>query len=383
MAKVAVLTHPSLGWRRLDALPAWLTASREQLLVGGLMVVGLLAQGWNMFHSPALYRFGDEGIYAAQAWAVLREHKLSPYTYFYDHAPAGWILFALWMALTGGPFTFGSTSDSGRLFALLLHVAMVPLLYRLARKLGADPGPAAAGVLLFSLSPLAIFYQRLLLLDNIMLFWLLLSLDLLLDGWGRLSRVVLSGLTYGLACLTKETAIFLLPAMLFIAIRQRRQHQGHFGLAGWILPVGLTISWYPLFAALKGELLPAGEAFTFFLFNSSLGASSGAHVSLTDALRWQATRSGGGLLSLDNQFWQLARGSWLPADGVLVLGGAGAILANLARGWRDPRALAAGLLGLCPLLYLGRGGVVFDYYILFAIPFACLNLALVLQALAR
>ena len=136
----------------------------------------------------------DEGIYAAQAWAVLRLGRLAPYTYFYDHAPAGWILIAAWMGLTGGPHAFGS-ADRQRPGA---DAAAAPG----DGPPALPPGPQAGlrrprrpcwRSCLFSLSPLAIFYQRLLLLDNIMLFWVLLSLDLLLDGWGRLCRIVLSG----------------------------------------------------------------------------------------------------------------------------------------------------------------------------------------------
>ena len=47
----------------------------------------------------------------------MREGRLAPYTYFYDHAPAGWILLAAWMALSGGPHAFGSTIDSGRVLS--------------------------------------------------------------------------------------------------------------------------------------------------------------------------------------------------------------------------------------------------------------------------
>src|SRR5205814_199067 len=114
-----------------------------------------------------------------------------------------------------------------------------------ARKLGCGAGAAAVAVALFSLSPLAIFYQRFVLLDSIMLFWTLLSLDLLLDGWGRLSRVVLSGICFGIAVLSKETAIFLLPVMVYIAVQQRHQHQGRFAVGAWVLPALVVMSWYP------------------------------------------------------------------------------------------------------------------------------------------
>src|SRR5882724_8889922 len=120
-----------------------------------------------------------------------------------------------------------------------------------------------------------------------MLFWILLSLDLLLNGWGSLSRIVLSGVCFGLALLSKETAVFLLPAVLFITIQDRRHHQGRFAVFGWLVPMLMVVSWYPLYALLKGELLPAADA---------------THVSLLGSLAWQAARDGGGLLNSDNQF---------------------------------------------------------------------------------
>jgi endo-1,4-beta-D-glucanase Y/4-amino-4-deoxy-L-arabinose transferase-like glycosyltransferase len=370
-----------LGYR----VRAWAAvAGVETLLVVGLIVISILAHSFNMFHYPSLDRLDDEGIYMSQAWSVLRQGQLSPYTYWYDHAPAGWILIAGWMGITGGPTAFGTAIDSGRVLMLLLHVAMVPLLYFLARKLGASIPFAAVAVFLFSVSPLAITYQRLVLLDNIMMFFILVSLNLLLDGWGRLSRVILSGVAFGIAILVKETAIFLFPVMLYLAAQQRFQHQGRFPLLGWLLPMAMVFSWYPLYALIKGELLPAGAAIGFLLFPNEIASTvfaAGDQVSLTEALKWQATRSGGGLFDLESMFWHLTRTNWLPLDPFLVAAGAFATLANLVRGIRNRSALAAGLLGLMPLIYLARGGIVFDFYILFAIPFFALNLALLLTAI--
>jgi endo-1,4-beta-D-glucanase Y len=359
------------------ALPR-LALAPEPALVIGLVVVGLAAHGVNMFQYPALNRFDDEGVYLSQAWSVIREHQLSPYAYFYDHAPAGWLLLAGWMLLTGGPHAFGLAVDSGRTFMLLLHLAMVVFLFRLARKLGCPPWAAALATLLFSLSPLAVYYQRPVLLDSIMLFWALASLDLLLDDWGRLSRVALSGACFGLAVLSKENAVFLLPAMIFLAVQQRQQHHGHFAVVGWLLPMLMAASLYPVFALLRGELLPAGQSLRFFIFN----VDTGPGLSLVDALRWQAARGGGGVFNLGNQFWTLLRTDWLVKDPVLFAGGAAATIVNLVRGFRGRAALGAGLLGVFPLLYLARGGVVFDFYVLFAIPFLCLNIGILLAALA-
>jgi endo-1,4-beta-D-glucanase Y len=339
-----------------------------------LVAVALISHGLNMFQFPSFTSIDDEGIYASQAWAILREGQLSPYTYVYDHVPGGWILVAAWMALTGGPHAFGGAIDSGRVLMLLVHVASVVLLYRVARKLGCGTPAAAIGALLFTISPLALEYQRRLLLDNLMLFWCLLSLDLLLDGWGRLSRVTLSGICFGIALLTKETAIFLLVPMVFIAWQQRWVHQARFAVFGWFVPMAVVVSWYPLFAALKGELLPTGGAAQFS--TSGYGATG---VSLFDSLFWQVGRDGGGLFNFDNQFWTLVKTNWLLKDPVLVVGGVVATLVNLVRGCRarsvgERRAVATALLGVLPLLYLARGGIVFDFYILAAIPFLCLNL---------
>ncbi|CAN5139210.1 hypothetical protein BH23CHL1_BH23CHL1_07260 [soil metagenome] len=353
----------------------------EWPLVALLMVIGLIAHGLNMFNYPAITISDDEGIYAAQAWAVLRNQEIAPYTYFYDHAPGGWILIAGWNWVTGGPHAFGTAIESGRVLMLLMHVAMVPLLYHLSRKLGAGAPAASIAAVLFSISPLAVFYQRMLLLDSIMIFWLLLSLDLILDGWGRLSRVVLSGVCFGLALLAKESAIFLLPALLYIVIHERRRHQGGFAIGGWVLPVLVVVSWYPFYALLKGELLPGTDANLQFITDPSGNNVSG--VSLLGTLLWQVGRDGGGIFNLNNQFWTLLRNDWLQRDALLLLGGFSASVVNLFRGFSDRRAFAAGLLGILPFVYLGRGGVVLSHYVLMAIPFMCLNIAVLFSGIQK
>src|SRR5262245_16414478 len=356
--------------------PAVTAVAGEWILILALMAVGLIAHGFNMFNFPSFTYNGDEGIYSGQALAVLRNSKLSPYTYFYDHAPAGWILMAAWMALSGGPHAFGSVIDSGRVLMLLLHLAMIHRLYRVAREFGCGPAPAALATLLFSLSPLAIFYQRSITLDSLMLFWVLISLDLLLDGQGRLSRVALSGACFGLALVTKETAIFLLPAMLLLAFQERRQHHGRFAVIGWAIPMGMVTSWYLLYATLKGELLPPA-------LSASLFGDTRPHVSLIQTLIWQMQRGGGGMFNLQNQFWYFVREDWLYRDTLLMLGGVVATVLNLLRGLRNRLMLTIALLGLLPLYYLGRGGLVFNFYILFAIPFFCLNIAVLLAPLCK
>ena len=119
--------------------------------------------------------------------------------------------------------------------------------------------------------------------------------------------------------------------------------------------MAMVASWYPLYAALKGELLPAGQSLVFV----HPRRRTAAHVSLIETLLWQATRGGGGMFNLDNQFWRL-RAQRVAAARCRCCwsGGTVAVAINLLRGLRDRRALAAGLLGVLPLYYLARGGVV-------------------------
>jgi hypothetical protein len=161
----------------------------ETWLLGASLAVAALAHAVNMGAYPAFSMADDEGIYVGQALAVLNGQGLAPYTYTYDHAPGGWLQLALWYLGTGGPGTFGTPIDGGRALMLLVHLGSAFLLFRVARRLGARPIAAAVAVLLFSLSPLAVFFQRMVLLDNLMVFWLLAALALLLRSTGRAATI--------------------------------------------------------------------------------------------------------------------------------------------------------------------------------------------------
>src|SRR5260370_37781053 len=92
----------------------------DSLLLVISLIAGAVTHGYNLFHYP-LY-VTDEGIYIQQAWSVLREARLSPYTYFYDHAPAGWLVIAGWVAILPSHFqTFGSALDTRPALLLLVH----------------------------------------------------------------------------------------------------------------------------------------------------------------------------------------------------------------------------------------------------------------------
>jgi len=130
----AVLDRPAVAAEPVDGpVEKAPTGRLERLAFVLLLVAVALAHGVNMFGYP--HYESDEGTYTAQAQAFVEHGKLAPYTYWYDHAPAGWMLLGLWAKLTGGFFTFGFSVNSGRVLMLLLHLGSSIILYYAIRKI--------------------------------------------------------------------------------------------------------------------------------------------------------------------------------------------------------------------------------------------------------
>lgn len=332
----------------------------ESWLLFFVLVISLIAHGINMFQYPA-YR-EDEGTYMSQAWSFSTRGKLSPYTYWYDHAPLGWILIALWNNLSGGFFTFGLTVNSGRVLMLILHLLSTFLLFKIAQKLSSGKTVAFIASLLFSLSPLAIFFQRLVLLDNIMVFWLLFSLFFLTKDL-NLRSFLLSSLGFSFAVLTKETAIVFFPVLVMAVFLNAHKNNKSFAVTLWLTVAFLIISLYPLFALIKGEFFPK---------NSLLGGTQ-PHVSLLETLKWQAEREGEGNFLNPQSSVRKTLDEWLKYDPLIIFLGTLSVFTNLSF-FRKKEAKLTALLGLSFLLFLLRGGKVLDWYIIPLIPFFCLNI---------
>jgi 4-amino-4-deoxy-L-arabinose transferase-like glycosyltransferase len=343
------------------------------------VLIAVASHAINMLNYP-LY-LGDEGIYLEQAWSVLRQGQLAPYTYFYDHAPAGWLMIALWeFLLPTHFFTLGMAINSARVLMLLLDAASVALLYRVALRMTNSHLGAVASALVFTLSPLDIYYQRMVLLDNVMVFWLLLTLDLLLTPSRRLMTVIASGFAFGMAVLCKENALFFAPVVGYLLYqRVRDSYRTRFSIVGWTLCAIMLISLYPVYALLKGEFFPA----TSSLIGNGAPA---AHVSLVSTTLWQAGRHGGSILDPNSQFWQYFWGKWWNKDPLIIIIGVGATVVNFLIGWRDRErrlyAYVASLLSAFFTVYLVRGSIMIDFYVVPVLPFFSLNVGMVLARLA-
>lgn len=330
-----------------------------------LVAAGFL-HGWNMFHFP--YYESDEGTYVSQAWSVVKEGKLAPYTYWYDHPPMGWNLIALWTQLFGGNFfVFGTAIDMGRAFMLVIHLISTALIFYIVQRIVKNPGYAFLAGLLFSISPLVIYFQRRVLLDNILIMWILASIALLFAEKLKLRHYIWSGIFFALAVLTKVTAVMFGPAILLFVLTHRCEVAKIFRTTLWLTVSIMVTSLYVLYAILRGEFLPQGIG------------SNMEHVSLITSFFFQMGRSS------NVPFWQagsdflLAARDWMNKDQIMVgIALGGIVLSGIGMIWYKNLRLfmvAALLYGL----FLIRGGVVLNFYLLPLVPFVAILIAIFLH----
>jgi len=338
----------------------------EILLVFTVLLVSGFVHAYNMFGFP--YFESDEGVYLSQAWSVISHGKLAPYTYWYDHAPAGWILTAIWLLISGGIFTFGFSLNSARVMMLIIHVLSSYLVVSIAKKITGKYYAGIIGVLMFSLSPLAVYFQRRLLLDNIMIFWVLFAYSLIIGKNRKLAHYLISAILFGIAVLTKENAVFFIPGFLYTVYSSAHPHHKSFAAWLWIFIFGITASTYVLYALFKNELFPTG---------TWLGGSEN-HVSLMETLQFQFSRPGGSFFDpVHSQFWNNLF-LWIKQDPALMVLGivSQLILAIVSLVKRNKSLIGFCLLSFGFWFYLARGGMVIEFYILPLIPLLSLSVGI-------
>jgi 4-amino-4-deoxy-L-arabinose transferase-like glycosyltransferase len=259
---------------------------------------------------------------------------------------------------------FGNPVNAGRVLVLILHVASVFFLFEIARRLSGGLIAPVIATFLFNFSPLAIYYQRMALLDNIMVFWVLLSIYLLLRNENRLFSGLWSGLTFGISVVTKENAIFFAPTIFYLLLRLvKGDPNRNFAIMLWLFAASTPILSYFLYSTLKGELVPASLDF-------NLNRPPQGHVSLLYEMWYQIHRSQTTLFAHgpDDFLYSI----WLPKDSFLLGVGTAAMLFCLYRGLRDKEhnlgLLVAGTLAFEIAFYLARGSVILDFYVIPLMP---------------
>ncbi|MDT0451585.1 glycosyltransferase family 39 protein [Streptomyces sp. DSM 40473] len=347
----------------LDTTPGTtrLRALRPDLLLcGAVLAAILLVQGWNTAGFPALS--DDEGTYLAQAWAVQEGKGLAHYTYWYDHPPLGWLQLALVTWLPAALFPDVMSVAPMRIAMLLVTAVSAVLLYVLARRLGLRRWAAALAMALFGLSPLAVVLQREIFLDNIAVLWILLAFCLAASPRRHLWHHFGAGLAAGVAVLTKETMLVVLPALLVTMWRHTHRDTRKFAVTGAITACVLTGLAYPLFALLNHELFPGD-----------------GHVSLLGGIKYQMGRAGSGFILDGGSGAHAVLRSWLYYDRVLPLAGlAAAILLLAAARWSHTARTLAGpatAVVILALVALRPSGYLPAMYVIQLLPFLALTVA--------
>jgi 4-amino-4-deoxy-L-arabinose transferase-like glycosyltransferase len=331
---------------------AWVREHRTTLLALGIpLVLVIVATTWNLQGWPGRVD-EDEGTYVSEAWAMIYQHHLAPYTYWYDHPPLGWAQLAAYIWLTDGFARYSSSIEVGREFMLLVTVASAAGIYVLCRRLEFRPVTAGITVALFGLSPLAVYYHRLVSLDNIGTFWLLAAMVAATSRRRSLGGAFLAGMCSAMAVLSKETIAILLPVLFWLIWQQAQPLTRKWHLTIYTVTVALFSGFYPLFAVLRDELFPGS-----------------GHVSLLWAVWWQLFgRTGSGSLFTNGTTANGLLMLWLGTDRWLLL--SGLALAPTAFFSRRLRPLAFGLM-LQAVMALTSGYLPY-FYVTAMIPFAAL-----------
>ena len=345
---------------RRSRLAAWARRHRRSALwLLPTFIVGVIAQIVNLAGSPQ--RIDDEGTYTAQAWAIDKLGELAHYTFWYDHPPVGWIQLAGWTQLTGAFERYDVAVIAAREFMVVTTMIAALLLWALARKLRFTRPAAAAAVLLFTLSPLALQFHRSVYLDNIATMWLLASLVLALSRRKQLAAFVGSAAAFGIAVLSKETFLLALPLVAWLLWRNAHPSTRRYTLSVAASVLVLIGGGYILLALVKGELIPGPD-----------------RVSLIDGVMFQlGSRQSSGSLADPGSLVSKTFGMWWQLDPVGILAAGVAAVGALSIRRLRPFAI---LLLLATAFLFRPGSYVPVPYVIMLLPFGALLIPGVVQA---
>src|SRR5262249_10498137 len=141
---------------------------------------------------------------------------------------------------------------------LVLAAASSLLLYLTASRLSGSRSAALLATLIYALSPLSLFFRREVLIDNIGLFWLLLSLCLITTGKSKMGTFLFAAVALCMAILTKEIFLLFVRTMLYAVWLYAKPFQRKFSLLTVLYVTLAVASTYALFALLDQKFFPPG-----------------------------------------------------------------------------------------------------------------------------
>lgn len=191
-------------------------------IIVGLVLVSfyLLTRFWNITLLPV---FADEAIYIR--WAQMLTHDPNQFLFLplYDGKPP---LF-IWLLVPILPLFPLDPLIAARLLSILGGLGTMTFIWLIVTWYGGKRWAQIASVLLYILLPYGLFYNRLGLIDSLLTFFLAGSFYFSLR-WSRTLRwnqALMSGILWGLALITKTSALYyiLIPLAIFVG-RYVTQH---------------------------------------------------------------------------------------------------------------------------------------------------------------
>ena len=336
----------------------------EALAVALVLGIALVVQAINLFNFPAYS--ANEGNIMANAWSILHGH-ITPYMYSYSQPPIGWIQIAGWLELTGGTSSFGNIINSGRILMLVLAIVSSLLLYLIASRMSGSRSAGLLAMVIYAFSTLSLIYRHEVLLENIGIFWLLLSLSLITAGKSRLQTFVLAAVALGISILSDEIFVCFLPVMLYAVWFYCTPFQRKFSLLTFLYIVLVIASTYVLLALLNGELFPPGL----------LPVDKGPHASLIGAIvqLWQEP--------LDGKLFVSSWNTWIQSSWLFLVIGVVAMFVNILGGIANRFQLLAALLAATYSVVLLASRTVYPFSIVPLLPLLALNIAMALNTPLR
>lgn len=344
------MTPPSsVRTPRLQRLQDWVEERQLSLLI--VLSVGVLGAIIHLVNlSGAPQRTALEGSNIAQAWALLNLDNLNltdvgGSSLAYAWPSLGWLQLAGWTGLSGAFQRYDGAVFAGREAMLIAHLLAIPLLWMLARRLGFARPFAAAALLVYVLSPLAVHAHRSVAFANLATPWLLAAWLLALAP--RRQAVAFAGAAscFAIAALTQPSYVIFLPLIAWSMWRSTTRESRAVRLSLAAVVLAAVYVGYRLATSWLGAALPTGSP-SF------------------DAVITQASRAGGALFTLPPQGFGLAL-ELLRLDPVLViLAPLGAVVCLLRRSMRP---LAVSLIAWAILLVTPIGLAVSSAFVSLAL----------------
>jgi 4-amino-4-deoxy-L-arabinose transferase-like glycosyltransferase len=181
-------------------------STKQFFLMVGIATIAIILHSMNLYYYPAW--FFDEGAYLTFGLHWLRSGQLT----YYGH-PFAFLAFLSMLFAIANPISYLIP----RIIMVVFSAFDTILVYFISIRLHPRGRVLSSfAALIYAATPLSVRYLRLVVVDNFMTFFLLLTTLLLLMGP---RRYFFSALCFGLAVISKQTAIFFLPAVLFLIYR--------------------------------------------------------------------------------------------------------------------------------------------------------------------